>query len=84
MEEYEFIEITKEDGSVEVVNKYISKAVNDAKEKASDIADVVKDKVSDVNVDAFKKYDNNTSMKESETNTFVYTVNFEEEEKGSN
>lgn len=78
------IEITKADGTVEVVNKYISKAVNDAKEKASDIADVVKDKVSDVNVDAFKKYDNNTSMKESETNTFVYTVNFEEEEKGSN
>ncbi|SCJ97823.1 Uncharacterised protein [uncultured Clostridium sp.] len=78
------IEITKADGSVEVVNKYISKAVNDAKEKASDIADVVKDKVSEVNVDAFKKYDNNTSTKESETNTFVYTVKFEEEEKGSN
>ena len=78
------IEITKADGTVEIVNKYISKAVNDAKEKASDIADVVKDKVSEVNVDAFKKHDNNTSTKESETNTFVYTVKFEEEEKGSN
>ena len=78
------IEITKADGTVEIVNKYISKAVNDAKEKASDIADVVKDKVSEVNVDAFKKHDNNTSTKDSETNTFVYTVKFEEEEKGSN
>ena len=78
------IEITKADGTVEIVNKYISKAVNDAKEKASDIADVVKDKVSEVNVDAFKKHDNHTSTKESETNTFVYTVKFEEEEKGSN
>lgn len=78
------IEITKVDGTVEVVNKYISKAVNDAKEKASDIADVVKDKVSEVNVDAFKKHDNKTSIKDTETNAFVYTVNFEEEEKGSN
>lgn len=77
------IEITKEDGSVEVVNKYISKAVNEAKEKATDIADKVKDKVSEVNIDGFKKYDNNSDVKTAENNTYVYTVNFEEEEKGS-
>lgn len=78
------IEITKVDGSVEVVNKYISKAVNDAKEKAYDIADVVKDKVSEANVDVFKKQNNVRATKDNENNTFVYTVNFEEEEKGSN
>ncbi len=78
------IEITKADGSVEVVNKYISRAINDAKEKASDIADVVKDKVSEVNVDTFKRHDNTISTKDAENNTFVYTVKFEEEEKGSN
>ena len=77
------IEITKADGTVEVVNKYISKAVNEAKDKASDIADIVKDKVSEVNVDAFKKHDNNSNVKDDENNTFVYTVKFEEEEKGS-
>lgn len=77
------IEITKQDGSVEVVNKYISKAVNDAKEKATDIADKVKDKVSEVNIDGFKKYDNNSDVKNDDNNTYVYTVNFEEEEKGS-
>lgn len=74
------IEITKVDGSVEIVNKYISKAVNDAKDKASDIADIVKEKVSEVNVDNFKKHDNATSAKDSNNNTFVYTVKFDEEE----
>lgn len=78
------IEITKADGTVEVVNKYISKAVNDAKEKASDMADVVKEKVSEVNVDAFKKHDNNSPVKDTDNNTYVYTVKFDEEEKGSN
>ncbi len=42
------IEITKTDGSVEVINKYISSAVSVAKEKASDISEVVKDKASDI------------------------------------
>ena len=42
------IEITKTDGSVEVINKYISNAVSVAKEKASDISEVVKDKASDI------------------------------------
>ena len=74
------IEITKADGSVEIVNKYISKAVNDAKDKASDIADIVKEKVSEVNVDNFKKHDNATSVKDSDNNTFVYTVKFDEGE----
>ena len=43
------IEITKADGTVEVVNKYISAAVNEVKDKANDFADKVKEKVQDVN-----------------------------------
>lgn len=73
------IEITKEDGTVEVVNKYISKAVSEAKEKATDIADKVKEKISEVNIDSFKKNEKNTDFKKDENNTYVYTVNFEEE-----
>ncbi len=42
------IEITKTDGSVEVINKYISEAVNIAKDKASDISEIVKDKATDI------------------------------------
>ena len=77
------IEITKEDGTVEVVNKYISKAVSEAKEKATDIAGKVKEKVSEVNMDSFKKSENSSNTKNDDNNTYVYTVNFEEEEKGS-
>ena len=42
------IEVTKEDGSVEVINKYVTQVANDVKNKASDLADVVKNKVNDV------------------------------------
>ena len=72
------IEITRADGSVEVVNKYISAAVNEAKDKASDFADKVKDKVQNVNIDSVKKYGKTNKDKESENNSFTYTVNFDE------
>ena len=85
------IEITRADGSVEVVNKYISEAVNEAKDKASDFADKAKDKASDfadkvkdkvqnVNIDSVKKYGKTNKDKESENNSFTYTVNFDEDD----
>ena len=74
------IEITKEDGSVEVINKYISKAVHEVKDKATDIAGKVRDKVSEVNFDGIKKNNETKDDNESET-TFTYTVNFDEEDK---
>lgn len=77
------IEITKQDGTVEVVNKYISKAVGEVKHKASDIAEVVKEKVSDANLEGYKKYNNSKTTDNTDNNTYVYTVKFEEEEKGS-
>ncbi len=80
------IEITKADGSVEVVNKYISKTVEDIKGAATDVVEKVKDKVSEVRKDRdlgtiikediFKKEEN----KEDE-NMYSYTVNFEEDKE---
>ncbi len=49
------IELTMADGSVEVVNKYISKAASEVKEKASDIAEKVKNKFNEVNFKGYKK-----------------------------
>lgn len=70
------IEITKEDGSVEVVNKIIKSVFTETKEKANDMAQDIKDKFNN-------KTDNhcNTDNKENEVNSFTYTVKFEEEEK---
>jgi len=76
------IEITKEDGSVEVINKQVSKVANDVKNKANEFADMVKNKVNEM------KNDNKHSGAESKQKTNVnsdtvysYTVNFEEEKE---
>ncbi len=80
------IEITKEDGSVEVVNKYVSKMAEDVKEKASDIADMVKNKVNEVrnsdpmNMKKKRKEETENVYEDSDT-VYTYTVNFEEEDK---
>ena len=80
------IEITKEDGSVEVINKYVSKMAEDVKEKASDIADMVKNKVNEVrnsdvmNMKKNHKKEFNNTFEDSDT-VYSYTVNFEEEDK---
>ena len=80
------IEITKADGSVEVVNKYISKAANDIKDAATDVAYMFKDKVSEVKNEKFKGNDNNNEKTKSDKNeqvdenVFTYTVNFEDED----
>ena len=74
------IEITKADGTVEVVNKYISEAVSEAKDKASDFEDKVKEKVQDVNLDGIKMPNKFNEKEEDESNTFTYTVNFDDED----
>lgn len=76
------IEITREDGSVEVVNKYVTKVANDMKNKASDFADVVKNKVNEVKTDInFKKDDiKNNEFTGGET-IYTYTVNFDKKEE---
>lgn len=69
------IEITKTDGSVEVVNKYISKATDEVVSKASDMAEGIKNKFSGTNVKKKQKvdFDDNT--------VFTYKVDFDDEEK---
>ncbi|MDT8715324.1 DUF4342 domain-containing protein [Clostridium sp. 19966] len=84
------VEITKEDGSVEVVNKYIKGTVDDVKDKItnfgdkfSDIAEDVKGKITDFAEDIKTKMKNNSqnSKDESESNVYKYTVEFKEEDK---
>lgn len=79
------IEITREDGSVEVVNKYVTKVANDVKNKASDFADAVKNKVNEVKTDIKTEESKNNKdeedvVKSGET-IYTYTVNFDEEKK---
>lgn len=78
------IEITKEDGTVEVVNKYVSKVANEVKEKATDIAGKVKDKISEV------KKENTVFTDDSKQKVYTggetiysYTVNFDEEDSSN-
>ena len=74
------IEITRENGEVEVVNKYIKGAYDDIKDKASDVAESIKSKVSEVKNGTYNKSNTQKSSNEEET-FYTYTVNFEEEEK---
>ena len=69
-----------------VVIKYISKAANDIKDAATDVAYMFKDKVSEVKNEKFKGNDNNNEKAKSDKNeqvdenVFTYTVNFEDED----
>lgn len=67
------VEITKEDGSVEVVNKIIENTFTNVKDKVNNATADVKEKVSDVK-DKFNK----DGSKNSEGNTYQYTVKFED------
>lgn len=81
------IEITKADGTVEVVNKYISKAVDDIKDAATGVAEKVKNKVDEVKKDKFSsddyvvKPDKSKEDENTDSNSFTYTVKFDEDEK---
>lgn len=67
------IEITKDDGSVEVVNKIIKSTVDDVKDKIMDLRDDVKDKFSNKDKEDY-----------TETNVYKYTVKFDEETNKNN
>lgn len=78
------IEITKEDGSVEIINKQVSKVANDVKNKANDFADKVKNKVNEM------KKETNTDSSDSKQKVYTgsdtiysYKVNFDEEKENS-
>lgn len=67
------IEITLEDGTVQVVNKYVYDAAKDIKEKAVSIKDEIKDKF---NINTVKE---KTEVKTSEDNVYSYKVEFDDE-----
>ena len=73
------IEITKADGTVEVVNTIIKNTVEDVKCKMSDISEDVKEKFNDTK-DNFNK-SNKDSKDSNNENVYQYTVKFEEKEK---
>lgn len=76
------IEITKEDGSVEVVNKIIKCTAKDIKEtvqnKTSDIRETVQNKTSDIK----EKFTNKMNAEDDDLDEHVYsyTVKFDDEE----
>ncbi|MGL4873133.1 MAG: DUF4342 domain-containing protein [Clostridium sp.] len=85
------IEITKCDGSVEVINKYVKKVTYDMKEKASVVASEVKEKASkkaenvkeklnDVKNDMKNKNENKSKVYTGDDTVYTYTVKFEDEE----
>ena len=72
------IEITKEDGSVEIINKTIKKGMNTAKETVCDFAEDIKESLNEI-----KSGIKSNVSRESEdehvlkSNTYSYKVNFE-------
>ena len=77
------IEVTKEDGSVDVINKYVTQVANDVKNKASDLADVVKNKVNDVKTEVKNSKDEDGKTFTGGETIYTYTVDFEEEKKNN-
>ena len=85
------IEITKTDGSVEVVNQYISKATEDiskaaggVKNKASNMAEEIKNKFSRVDLNKKDKKDQKDQKDKVEFDNsavFTYRVDFDNEDE---
>lgn len=69
------IEITKCDGSVEVVNKYVENAAKEVKGKALDFTEMVKDKFNNV-----KNKKNKTNVYTGDDTVYTYTVKFDDKE----
>lgn len=74
------IEITKPDGSVEVVNKIIKNTVDDVKEKVQNIGGDIKFKVNDISSDIKEKIKDRKSDNEVDysNSAYKYTVKFDE------
>lgn len=75
------IEITKVDGTVEVVNKYVAKATNEVKGKATVFADQIKSKIKEVKEDASQNRSSKEKVHVDNENVYSYTVNFDEKDE---
>lgn len=67
------IELTKQDGSVEVINKIIKSTVQDVKEKVNDVASDVKD-----------KFTNKKNENSKDETVYTYTVKFDDKDEEDN
>ncbi|APC41297.1 DUF4342 domain-containing protein [Clostridium estertheticum] len=76
------IEITKADGSVEIINTIIKNTVDDVVNKMSDMGEDVKEKYNETK-DSFNKgnKDNKDNKDTNTDNVYQYTVKFEEKDK---
>lgn len=70
------VEITKEDGSVQVVNKVIENTYTTVKDKVNDVTSDVKEKVTEVTSDVKDKF--NKGSEDTTNNAYQYTVKFED------
>ena len=74
------VEITKENGEVEVVNKYIKGAYEDIKDKASDAYDIIRNKVNDMKSGVKGTTYKAKNGDSSDEKFYTYTVKFDDEE----
>lgn len=75
------IEITKVDGSVEVVNKYVTKAANEVKDKATAFAGQIRNKIKETKEESNHNPKENKKVYSDGENVYSYTVNFDEENR---
>lgn len=72
------IEITKEDGSVEVVNKMVKATMTDVKGKMSNFAEDMKDKFQGVKEDIKKPFSKEDNTNINDEPMYTYTVKFDD------
>ena len=75
-------EITKEDGSVEIINAVVKKSKKDAQGIFHDFADNVKNKFDDMKNNV-KQEGNEKNTDDNDESMYTYTVNFDEEEQNN-
>lgn len=78
------IEITKDDGSVEVVNKLVKTTANDVKDKASVVAEDMKNRFKNFTTNLKNKSGQNENIISNDEPVYQYTVKFDEENKEEN
>jgi hypothetical protein len=74
------VEITKEDGSVEVINKVVKETALDLKDKAKEAAEGLKEKISELKNEVSHKTSTSYKSPENEETIYSYTVKFDEED----
>ena len=75
------IEITKDDGSIEVVNKLVKTTANDVKDKASAVAEDMKNRLKNFTTNLKNKSTEDGNIISNDEPVYQYTVKFDEENK---